>query len=96
MRSSIIETVKNDSYPFMKLAADYDLSADIMMAYQGSIIANTIKLDGQPFEIKLLPPKSAISKINVMVFESGEKFDLRFDYRSDLFRRKPSARLLTR
>ena len=86
VRKSITETVKNDSYPFMKLAADYDLSADIMMAYQGSIIANTIKLDGQPFEIKLLPPKSAISKINVMVFESGEKFDLRFDYRSDLFR----------
>lgn len=86
VRKSITETVKNDSYPFMKLTVDYDLTADIMMAYQGDKILSTIEIGGQSFKIKLLTPKSAISKLDVMVLETGAKFELRFDYRSDLFK----------
>lgn len=88
VRKSITETVENDSYPFMKLAADYDLSADIMMAYQGSNIFNSIEIGGQSFKTDLILPKSAISKLDIIVLEAGAGFELRFDYRSDLFNEK--------
>lgn len=69
----------------MKLASDYDLSADIMLAYQADIF-NTFKIGGQYLKLKLVPLKSAISKLNVMVFESETDFELRFEYRNDLFK----------
>ena len=75
----------NDWFPFMKLASDYDLSADIMLAYQADIF-NTFKIGGQALKLKLVPLKSAISKLNVMVFESETDFELRFEYRNDLFK----------
>ncbi len=86
VRKSITETVANDSYPFTNLASDYDLGADIMMAYQGGNILNKIELGGRTFKLNIVVSKSAVSKLNVMVFEEGEKFVLRFEYRSDLFR----------
>ena len=85
IRRSIKETVANDWFPFMKLASDYDLSADIMLAYQADIF-NTFKIGGQTLKLKLVPLKSAISKLNVMVFESETDFELRFEYRNDLFK----------
>lgn len=85
IRMSIKETVANDWFPFMKLASDYDLSADIMLAYQADIF-NTFKIGGQALKLKLVPLKSAISKLNVMVFESETDFELRFEYRNDLFK----------
>lgn len=69
----------------MKLASAYDLSADIMLAYQADIF-NTFKIGGQALKLKLVPLKSAISKLNVMVFESETDFELRFEYRNDLFK----------
>lgn len=85
IRRNIKETVANDWFPFMKLASDYDLSADIMLAYQADIF-NTFKIGGQALKLKLVPLKSAISKLNVMVFESETDFELRFEYRNDLFK----------
>lgn len=85
IRRNIKETVANDWFPFMKLASDYDLSADIMLAYQADIF-NTFKIGGQTLKLKLVPLKSAISKLNVMVFESETDFELRFEYRNDLFK----------
>lgn len=85
IRRNIKETVANDWFPFMKLASAYDLSADIMLAYQADIF-NTFKIGGQALKLKLVPLKSAISKLNVMVFESETDFELRFEYRNDLFK----------
>lgn len=85
IRRNIKETVANDWFPFMKLASDYDLSADIMLAYQADIF-NTFKIGGQALKLKLVPLKSAISKLNAMVFESETDFELRFEYRNDLFK----------
>lgn len=52
VRKSIKETVANDWFPFMKLASDYDLSADIMLAYQADIF-NTFKIGGQALKLNL-------------------------------------------
>ena len=52
IRKNIKETVANDWFPFMKLASDYDLSADIMLAYQADIF-NTFKIGGQALKLNL-------------------------------------------
>lgn len=46
----------------MKLASDYDLSADIMLAYQADIF-NTFKIGGQALKLKLVPLKKCHFKI---------------------------------
>lgn len=85
LRKNLMDTIANDQYPFMKLAGDYDLSADIMMAYQADIF-NTFKIGGQELKLNLVPLNGAITKFNIMVFETKTGFDLRFEYRKDLFK----------
>ena len=85
LRKSLMKTIINDQYPFMKLASDYDISADIMMAYQADIF-NTFEIGGQTLQLSLVPLNGAITKLNLMVFEAKTGFDLRFEYRKDLFK----------
>lgn len=75
-------------------ASDYDLSADIMLAYQADIF-NTFKIGGQYLKLKLVPLKSAISKLNVMVFESETDFELRLSTETIYSKRKLFVRLPT-
>ena len=37
MRNDLLSTVKNSRYPFVKLVSEYEVSSDIMLAYQADI-----------------------------------------------------------
>ena len=47
------ETLRHENYPFAQIAADYDLSAEIMFAYQMGVIDSYI-VNGQKLEIEPL------------------------------------------
>ncbi|MBQ1818728.1 MAG: AMP-binding protein, partial [Bacteroidales bacterium] len=47
------ETLRHENYPFAQIAADYDLSAEIMFAYQMGVIDSHI-VNGQKLEIEPL------------------------------------------
>ena len=47
------ETLRHENYPFAQIASDYDLSAEIMFAYQVGVI-NSYVCNGQPLEIENL------------------------------------------
>ena len=47
------ETLRHENYPFAQIAADYDLSAEIMFAYQIGVIDNYV-VNGQKLEIEPL------------------------------------------
>ena len=47
------ETLRHENYPFAQIAADYDLSAEIMFAYQIGVIDNYL-VNGQKLEIEPL------------------------------------------
>ena len=58
------ETLRHEKYPFAQIAADYDLSAEIMFAYQMGVI-DQYAINGQKLEIEtlelLLAPKFRIA-----------------------------------
>ena len=85
VRKNLKDTVKNDSYPLVKLTSDYDISPDIMFAYQSDILSD-FEIDGVKFNFEVLPLNSSISKINVRIFKTEQGFEIRFDYRSDLYK----------
>ena len=58
------ETLRHEKYPFAQIAADYDLSAEIMFAYQMGVI-DQYAINGQKLEIEtlelLLAPKFRVA-----------------------------------
>ena len=87
MRNDLLSTVKNSTYPFVKLVSEYEVSSDIMLAYQADIF-NYFTIGGKKIELELTPTDSSISKLNIMIFKNENDFKLRFMYRSDLYKEK--------
>ena len=85
MRNDLLSTVKNSTYPFVKLVSEYEVSSDIMLAYQADIF-NYFTIGGKKIELELTPTDSSISKLNIMIFKNENDFKLRFMYRSDLYK----------
>lgn len=84
VQDNLQNAIKHDSYPFVKLASEYDISADIMLAYQSDAF-NTFKLGDVELKLNSIPVESSLSKLNIMIFKSDGGFELRFEYRSDLY-----------
>lgn len=81
---TIIGAVKNGNYPYTKLSAEYDLSTDIMIAYQDRMF-DTVALGDGSGEVDCMQLDNSISNLNMMVFKSDGGFKMHFDYRSDLY-----------
>ena len=57
------ETLRHESYPFARIAADYDITAEIMFAYQMGVMESH-EYKGQPAEVEILEsdtPKFSIA-----------------------------------
>lgn len=83
-QANLYNTIKYGNYPFVKLAGEYGLSADIMFAYQGDGF-NTLRLDGETYDLRLVPVESALAPISVMVFKKHGSYEIEMDYRKDLY-----------
>ena len=59
------ETLSHETYPFARIASDYDLSAEIMFAYQMGII-DDYKYKGQTIAIESF--ESETPKVRIALF----------------------------
>lgn len=84
VQDNLQNSIKHDSYPFVKLASEYDISADIMLAYQSDAF-NSFKLGDVELKLNSIPVESSLAKLNIMIFKTEGGFELRFEYRSDLY-----------
>lgn len=85
VQDNLQNTIKHDSYPFVKLASEYDISSDIMLAYQSDAF-NSFRLGNVELKLSSIPVDSSLAKLNIMIFKSDGGFELRFEYRTDLYR----------
>lgn len=84
-QNKLQNSIKHDIYPFVKLSTEYDISSDIMLAYQSDAF-NSFKLGGITLKMENIPVNSALSKLNIMIFKANGGFEIRFEYRSDLYK----------
>ena len=64
------ETLRHEKYPFAQIAADYDLSAEIMFAYQMGVL-NEHKFGGQTIAIENM--ESDVPKFRIAFYIQEEK-----------------------
>lgn len=84
-KNALYGAVKDGDYPFTQLASEYDLSADMFIAYQGDLFSG-IDICGKKVPAVMLPLGSAMSELSVMVMKNGGKYVATFEYRSDLYK----------
>ncbi|MGN0538116.1 MAG: amino acid adenylation domain-containing protein, partial [Acutalibacteraceae bacterium] len=84
VQNNLQNTIKHDVYPFVKLSSDYDIAADIMLAYQSDAF-NSFEIGGVNLKMIPIPVESSLAKLNIMIFKANGGFELRFEYRSDLY-----------
>ena len=79
----ILDSVPHDLYSFAEISKQYDITDDIMLAYQGDI---SIKqgIGGEPAKVHYLAEGSQ-RPLSIEVFNDGEKIDLVCDYECDHF-----------
>ena len=83
-KDNLYNTIKLGNYPFVKLSGEYGLAGDIMFAYQGDGF-NTMKINGQTYDINLVPVRSSLSPISVMVFKKHGGYEIEMDYQKNLY-----------
>ncbi len=81
---SLYGTIKKGNYPFVHLASEYGLSADIMFAYQSDTF-NQLVLGEHALNKERIPVHSALAPISIMIFKNQDGYEIEFEYRSDLY-----------
>lgn len=84
LQNSFRETLKHDCYPFTQIAGDYNVTSDVLYAYQSDAF-NSFSLDGHTLEMERIPVYSALANINIMIFKKHGGYELNFEYRKDLY-----------
>lgn len=84
VENNLRASIKNDCYPFVKLATKYGLDTDIMFVYQSDTF-NSFELAGETLDMESIPVNSAQALLSIMVFKSHGGFEIEFQYRSDLY-----------
>lgn len=84
VQTGLSDTIKHDIYPFVKLSSDYDISPDIIFAYQSDAF-NSFNLSGVTLNMSPIPVESALAKLDVMIFKTNGGFELRLRFRTDLY-----------
>ncbi|MBR5337150.1 MAG: amino acid adenylation domain-containing protein [Lachnospiraceae bacterium] len=83
-KEQMIGCMNNDIYPFSELAVSYGISSDLLFVYQGDIL----KLGGfadQPVERIPLMDNATGEQIAIQMYKQGGLYNVRAEYRSDLY-----------
>ncbi|MGN1137859.1 MAG: AMP-binding protein, partial [Ruminococcus sp.] len=76
-------TIKNDIYPFIKVANEHDIVNDTMIVYQSDIF-NKLSVGGIDLDFQLLPRTGF--KLDIMIYKHGDHFEFHFEYRRDIYK----------
>ncbi len=76
--------IKQGNYPYVKLAGEYGIDAGVFFAYQSDMF-NTFTLGESTVEMERVHSNSAQSPLSIMVFKYHGRFEMDFEYRSDMY-----------
>ena len=80
----LIGCMENDIYSFSEISSEYDIPADISIAYQDELTEGVL-IGGELCELKTLSLDTAKFPLSIDVFISGGKLRLLAEYRADMF-----------
>ena len=81
------ETLRHENYPFAQIATDYDLSAEIMFAYQMGVL-NEHKYNGQTLAIESMESDTPKFRIAFYIQEEKGKPSVRLEYDNGRYSRE--------
>lgn len=84
-KTDLRNAVENDIYPFVKLAGEHEIANDSMIVYQSDIF-NEVVIDNKKLDFNFISQGNSIAKLSLMVFKHEDHYEIRFEYRSDLYR----------
>lgn len=82
--NQLISSMENDIYSFAEISRAYDISADIMFAYQGDDFALD-NIGGEKAEMIPLGLSDAKAPLNINIFVEYGKVKFNCEYRSDCY-----------
>lgn len=85
LQNNFREAIKQDCYPFTQIAKDYNVTSDILYAYQSDAF-NSFELCGHRLEMERIPVYSALANLNIMIFKKHGGFEITFEYRKDIYK----------
>ena len=85
-QEQLLSSMANDIYSFAEISAAYGLHSDILFVYQGDNF-NFDSLCGYPAEFINIQPDVAKAGITILVNLKEGRYDLRVEYRKDLYSR---------
>lgn len=86
MHSQLLSTIENDKYPFTKLAERKGIKPNVLIAYQGDVLGNSISLDGILAEEKPVRLDTVKTPISLNIIPKGEEcYNLVVEYDGSIY-----------
>lgn len=85
MQQQLLETINKDQYPFSHLADRHELKPNIMIAYQGGVIDESLYFNEKPAEMLKLNLTTAKVPISVDISPLRDTYQLTLEYDSRMY-----------
>ncbi|MBR6040981.1 MAG: amino acid adenylation domain-containing protein [Clostridia bacterium] len=83
-KAQMLGCMAHDAYPFADLAAETGVTSDLLFVYQGDVL-NVGGFSGTPIERIPLMDNATGEKITIQMYKQGGVYNIRAEYRSDLY-----------
>lgn len=84
VRKEMTETMNHTAYPYMRIASEYGYTAEILLAYQGGVIAEHV-LNGCPMQPEELRLDKVKFPMSVNILEKNDSYIVQIQYDDVLF-----------
>ncbi len=82
VKEQFFHSIQKDSYSFIKLAAEYGVTSDILFAYQGELF-NSVSFLGKQFELESIKSGENLTNLTLELFKKGDEYELWFEYNTE-------------
>jgi len=83
-KEQMLGCMNNDIYPFAELAASTGMNSDLLFVYQGDVL-NVGGFANEPVERIPLMENATGEKITIQMYKQGGLYNIRAEYRADLY-----------
>ena len=77
-------SMENDLYPFSEISRNYDVKANILLVYEGSITSD-IHIGGEKAETVMLPPDKVKAPLTFFIFDTDDGYRIDCEYEAEHF-----------
>ncbi|RMZ59361.1 amino acid adenylation domain-containing protein [Chryseobacterium nematophagum] len=85
MQHQLLETLNNDQYPFSHLSERHDVKPNIMIAYQGGVVEETLYFNDSPAEMLRLNLTKAKVPLDIDIVPHTDMYHITLEYDSGLY-----------